>query len=69
MTGYLIKHRSKMTGSESHNTHAYANKYFTQKYVDFLNSKYKNEIHHWIIDAPSYTPYLDIRDYSICDFK
>ena len=42
--------------------------YFVRKYVEHLNKKYIGEIHHWVINAPHNTPYLDIREYSSCNF-
>ena len=68
MTGFLIKHRSLITGSENQNKIAYADKQYVREYVKYLNKKYKNEIEHWVINAPENTPFLDIRDYKVYNF-
>jgi hypothetical protein len=68
MPGFLIKHRSLITGSENQNKVAYADKRYVREYVKYLNKKYENEIEHWVINAPENNPFLDIRDYKVNNF-
>ena len=69
MSGYLIKYRYITNNFIDQNYTSYVDLYFVRKYVEHLNKKYIGEIHHWVINAPPNTPYLDILDYSSYNFE
>lgn len=66
-SGFLIGYKTK-NGTQGRSTHAYRNRNFTLKYIEYLNKKHKG-VEHYIMTAPQGTPFIEIIDYSLDSLK
>ncbi len=62
-TGFLIGYKTK-TGCKGSGTHAFKSRDFTLKRIEYLNKEY-SDVHHYIMTAPTGTPFSEITDYSL----